>query len=446
VSGFKKQNCMKAINSRNLIITAIVALSSLTVMGQKPYKGAEIYSNQSYKYGKYEMRMRVAKGSGILSTFFTYKNGSEISGNFWEELDIEVFGKNNATTFQSNIITNNPKKYSEQVHSPGYSMGDDYHTYVLEWTPDYVAWHIDGVEMRKSTGTQVSELTSAQSLRFNLWAANITSWVGSFDANSLPVYQFVNWIKYYSYTPGTGTNGSDFTLNWTDDFNTFNTSRWVKANWTFNENLTDFSPSNVLVKDGYLVLALTKSDQTGFTGVVPNDLENCTEKLIPSLTLNSSLGTTLSDGQLPLLETLTSNSGNNPAYVWKLNDTVISGAKSSTYQTTRKIKSGDKYEVTFSSNLACTSPQQLKSSLTFEVISGIEEKISDLENYFVDTNNEKIILSGYDRYEIYSTSGILVQKGSVEGKEIGVSSLSKGILYVLVVHNENFSKKTKFIK
>lgn len=32
----------------------------------------------------------VAEGSGMLSTFFTYKNSSEVGTIFWEEIDIEV--------------------------------------------------------------------------------------------------------------------------------------------------------------------------------------------------------------------------------------------------------------------------------------------------------------------------------------------------------------------
>ena len=45
----------------------------------KPYKGAEVYSLESVLYGRMEMRMRMIRGSGLLSTFFTYKNGSEMS-------------------------------------------------------------------------------------------------------------------------------------------------------------------------------------------------------------------------------------------------------------------------------------------------------------------------------------------------------------------------------
>ena len=105
----------------------------------KAYKGAEVYSLQSVLYGRMEMRMRMIRGSGLLSTFFTYKNGSEMAGMAWEELDVEVLGKNDAKSWQSNLITGNPKVTSEQVYTSTSSLADGYHTYTLEWTPDYVS-------------------------------------------------------------------------------------------------------------------------------------------------------------------------------------------------------------------------------------------------------------------------------------------------------------------
>ena len=67
-----------------LVLLALVAVPLAASATAKTYKGAEIYSNESVLYGRFEMRMRVAKGSGVLSTFFTYKNGSEIGNTFWE--------------------------------------------------------------------------------------------------------------------------------------------------------------------------------------------------------------------------------------------------------------------------------------------------------------------------------------------------------------------------
>ena len=242
---------------------------SAAEVSAKSYKGAEIYNANATKYGRYVMRMKMAKGSGVLSTFFTYKDGSEISGTFWEEIDIEVLGKNDAYQMQSNIISgNSPRRTTEALHTIGSSLADAYHTYTLEWTPDYVSWLIDGQEVRKiSGGSFVSSLTNPQSMRFNLWASTSESWVGAFNPTILPVYQFVNYMEYYSYN----TSSRSFNLAWRDDFNSFDNSRWAKADWTFDGNYIDFDPANVVVQNGTLILALTTENNKGFSGTVPAD-------------------------------------------------------------------------------------------------------------------------------------------------------------------------------
>ncbi|WP_433926138.1 family 16 glycosylhydrolase [Sorangium cellulosum] len=248
------------------LAAASLALAVSSTAVAKPYKGAEVYTPQGYLHGRVEVRMRMARGSGILSTFFTYKDGSEMSGAFWEEIDIEVFGKDNARSWQTNIITGmGTRVTSEQVHTADVSLADGYHTYTLEWTPDYVAWSIDGREVRRTTGAQVGTLRSPQGLRMNLWSSDVVEWVGAFDDSVLPQHQFVNWIKYYRY------NNGAFELDWQDNFDSLDGARWGKADWTFDGNRVDFDPQNVTVKDGTLVLSLTREGQTGFTGAVPLD-------------------------------------------------------------------------------------------------------------------------------------------------------------------------------
>ncbi|MFC3114735.1 family 16 glycosylhydrolase [Cellvibrio fontiphilus] len=269
------------------MLLALVSAAGVNTATAKTYKGAEIYSNESVLYGRFEIRMQVAKGSGILSTFFTYKNGSEVGNTFWEEIDIEVFGKNNATEWQSNIIlgSTRPTLHTEQVHTAPSSLGDGYHTYVLEWTPDYVAWFVDGVEVRRITGTStVTSLTNPQSLRFNLWSSESAEWVGPWDPSILPVYQFVNYIDYKAYNATSKT----FEGGWRDDFDSFNSARWGKANWTFDTNRVDFAPENVVVKDGILVLAMTTENALGFTGTPPADNVSSSSSAATSSTPASS--------------------------------------------------------------------------------------------------------------------------------------------------------------
>jgi len=246
-----------------MVVAILLALP--TAAHAKAYKGAEVYSGKTFLYGRVELRMRMIRGSGLLSTFFTYKNGSEASGALWEEIDIEALGKNDAKTWQSNLITGSPRVTSEKIHTSSTSLADDYHTYQVEWTPEYVSWTLDGAEVRRTAGGQASELKNAHTFRFNAWSSDSTGWAGDLDESALPAYQFVNWIRYYRYENG------QFVLDWTDDFDTFDTSRWYKGNWTFTGNRVDFDPANAVVQDGTLVLAITKEGATGFAGTVPTD-------------------------------------------------------------------------------------------------------------------------------------------------------------------------------
>jgi len=261
-------------------------LSGYSQYEGRNYLGAELYSGQLFRFGRFEARMYMAAQSGTVSSMFLYHNDSYMGApEPWREIDIEVLGKS-PSKFQSNMITGvaGNQTTSEQHHGLGFYANTGYHTYAIEWTPDYIAWFVDDVEVRRATTSQVTDLSDTDlGLRFNLWVSSVTSWVGSFNPQLLPVHQFIKWVKYYEYVPGEGDNDSDFKLNWHDDFSTFNTSRWRKANWTFNDNLVYLAPSNINVKDGTLIISLTEKSSPGFSGDIPvdNDSGNNIEN-IPS--------------------------------------------------------------------------------------------------------------------------------------------------------------------
>lgn len=265
--------------------TVCAVLLATTTAEAKAYKGAEVYSRNTYKYGRMEMRMRMIRGSSLVSTFFTYKNGSELAGTPWEEIDLEVFGQNDAKLWQSNIITNFPKDNSQDFHKTDVSLADDYHTFTVEWAPDYVLWMVDGQEVLKTEGGPTKDLTNPHSLRFNAWSSETASWAGEFDEAALPAYQFVSWFKYYRYENG------KFVLDWADDFNKFDDTLWAKGNWSFGGNRVDFDPANAVVKDGTLILAITKEAETGFSGTVPVDPQGDIDDVAPPKSTGTSTST-----------------------------------------------------------------------------------------------------------------------------------------------------------
>ena len=253
---------------------SVLAIAAVATMA-KDFSGAELYTLKEVQYGKFEARMKMAAASGTVSSMFLYQNGSEIAdGRPWVEVDIEVLGKNPGS-FQSNIITGKAgaQKTSEKHHAVNPAADQAFHTYGLEWTPNYVRWTVDGQEVRKTEGGQVSNLTGTQGLRFNLWSSESEAWVGPFDQSKLPLFQFINWVKVYKYTPGQGEGGSDFTLDWTDNFDTFDGSSWGKGDLTFDGKRLDLTDKNIYSKDGMLILALTRKGQESFNGQVPRDNE-----------------------------------------------------------------------------------------------------------------------------------------------------------------------------
>ena len=225
------------------------------------YYGAELYSKETFKYGRFEARMKMAYAPGCVSSMFLYYNNSDKGGGYvWNEIDIEVIGKEESG-FQSNIITGKAGAQitSEEMHTMITSPQSEYHTYVIEWTPEYVSWTVDKIELRKTelgtTKQQVEAMTGAeeQSLRFNLWIPNTNiAWVGRFRSNKLPVMQYIDYVKVYNYN----TDTKEFTEYWTDDFDSFNSSRWSKGDWQMDQSRE--SKDNVVVEDGNLVLKLTK--------------------------------------------------------------------------------------------------------------------------------------------------------------------------------------------
>lgn len=247
--------------------------------------GAELFAkpSQVVKYGRWEVRMQTAAVPGSVSSFFTYYDSSWMKKpEPWREIDIEVLG-NAPNSFQSNLITgmvdpassapNQGKITSEKHHSVN-GMSSTFHTFTLDWTPDSIVWRVDGQVLRKNGANdpQVVELRDKnQSYRMNPWSSSDPMWVGELDVSKLPVYQVVNWMRYSAYTPGAGPSGSNFTQSWLDDFNSFNSTRWDKGDWTFETNQAQLQKTNIVVKDGYLVLALTRPGEEGVKQAFPTD-------------------------------------------------------------------------------------------------------------------------------------------------------------------------------
>ena len=226
------------------------------------FYGAELTGLDQFKYGRFEARMKMASISGSVSSMFlNYDNSWMKEYEPWNEIDIEILGKD-PSKWQSNIITREgvpsikKNTTSEVVHPFAFDATKEFHLYAIVWTPEYVAWEIDSVEVRRDTlgmsrGThadadQVKFLTEKESLRFNLWASKTPSWTGKFTGIGLPIEQQIDYVRVYSYDEATKA----FTKLWQDDFDgeDIDPQRWSAGDWEM-ENVM-YRSQNIKVQNG----------------------------------------------------------------------------------------------------------------------------------------------------------------------------------------------------
>jgi beta-glucanase (GH16 family) len=162
------------------------------------------------KYGRFEARIKLAKGQGIWSAFWMMGNDAETNG--WPACG------------EMDIVENvgfEPSKVHGSLHGPLYSGGspltgaytlpehaafsDDFHLFAVEWEPNEVRFFVDDVLFETQNSDNI--------LAFKHWAfdhpfyilMNLAvggDWPGSPDATTVfPVTMLVDYVRVYKPKP-----------------------------------------------------------------------------------------------------------------------------------------------------------------------------------------------------------------------------------------------------
>ncbi len=252
---------------RFLVSTWTASALLMMAVSAHAVSSAELYQNQAEFYGRFEARIRFAPGDGVISSFFLWKSGSEVTGAYWNELDFEKLGAD--CHMQTNAIFGAPSVQHSQVNAVTGDLCGAYHTYGFEWAPTYISWQIDGTEVRRDTDATATAFaqnaSTGMQIHFNVWPGD-ASFGGNFNPAILPVYQYVSWVQYYTYA------NNSFSLAWREDFDAASLpSGWATGNWASPKGYSTDTPANVNFVDGISILSLTSDTATGFTSVPPAD-------------------------------------------------------------------------------------------------------------------------------------------------------------------------------
>lgn len=114
------------------------------------FRSGSVSTYQRFTYGKFVARIKNPNKKGTVASFFSYWDGPGFYPGGWNQLAFEVAPSVEQGPLSMAVMygDGHDKVMMEHDEAHGYDPATDWHTYTMEWTPDYISFEVDGVEMK----------------------------------------------------------------------------------------------------------------------------------------------------------------------------------------------------------------------------------------------------------------------------------------------------------
>jgi hypothetical protein len=196
---YNKQGLIADYNSENIRQTNGLLDLHLT----KNSGGTRLSIVDTLHYGRIEATLKVSPGMNVVSSFILMAENKD-------EIDFEFVQNtlNKTNVIQTNyfykgipIFDKNAKMY--KTKNP---LADFYHTYSINWTPDFYEWRFNNYTLRKLFRNETKNYPDSPSkIQFGIWEAKPSSWAGTgINWNSQPYILSIKSLKLScNYTTST---------------------------------------------------------------------------------------------------------------------------------------------------------------------------------------------------------------------------------------------------
>ena len=160
---------------------ATITLSASAVKG-RPYRSGALSSARRFLHGRFEIEMRAARGSGLVTGFFLHRSAPR------QEIDIEITG-NESCRMLLNVYFNPGSEGTVLDYgyrgSPcaidlGFDASADFHRYAIEWFPDRISWFVDDVLVHDRESWDPTPIPHLpMTLHANLWSPRSVELAGA---------------------------------------------------------------------------------------------------------------------------------------------------------------------------------------------------------------------------------------------------------------------------
>jgi endo-1,3-1,4-beta-glycanase ExoK len=172
----------------------------------RPYRdrgntGASYKSQDLYHYGRFDAVMKAARGSGVVSAFYTYTG--PVFGAPHDEIDFEFLGRDPRLLHLNYFVGG--KAQLKRTVELDFDASEDFHLYTIEWRPGEIVWFVDGNELFRVAGDPADMPSHPGKLITEIWAAKgLKKWAGVLDPEALPSEAHVrcmSWRPFGSDAP-----------------------------------------------------------------------------------------------------------------------------------------------------------------------------------------------------------------------------------------------------
>lgn len=133
-----------------------------------------VRTKKRYGYGRYDVIMKPAKGSGLISAFFTYIG--PVFNAPHDEVDIEFNGLDTTSVEFNAFRDGRPRGH--KTHRLGFDASESFNHYGFEWTAETIRWFVNN-EMVYEARLKPEHIPRAKSkIYLNLWTGKLYKWHG----------------------------------------------------------------------------------------------------------------------------------------------------------------------------------------------------------------------------------------------------------------------------
>ena len=114
----------------------------------KPYQSGLLQSQEPVKYGRFETLMKASSAKGTESIFALVNGDMFQNQDEWNSINIVPSLSKDNSVVNTNMSVMMLDE-GMQHHTITAFPEDIWHTYAIEWTPDYLSYIVDGTEIRR---------------------------------------------------------------------------------------------------------------------------------------------------------------------------------------------------------------------------------------------------------------------------------------------------------